>query len=156
MTDQNLFAEALKTQLPGLKTQAQLTAFMASFEAYREVMNALLEGNHEKETAAREALATSFEVVRKATDISNMLKDVPEAAASKASEDFRNEPKQWGEYDVQRKLLSELAGLKTAHDLNDWYRTNRRRIDTVTAATLRNPLLDAIREKKLSFEQEAP
>lgn len=156
MTDQNLFAEALKTQLPGLKNQAQLNAFMASFEAYREVMNSILDGNHEKETAAREALATSFEVVRKATDISNMLKDVPEAAASKASEDFRAEPKQWSEYDVQRKLLSELAGLKTAQDLNDWYKTNRKRIDTVTAVTLRNPLLDEIREKKLSFEQEAP
>jgi hypothetical protein len=152
----DVFAEALKQQLPGLKNKAQMNAFMASFEAYREVMNAILDGDPLKEGKAREALMTSFEVVRKATEISNMLKDVPEAAASKASDDFRSEPTQWGEYDVQRKLLSELEGLKQLHDLNDWYKTNRKRIDEVQTATLRNPLLDAIREKKMALSKDSP
>ena len=148
MNEPDIFAEALKTQLPGLKTKAQMTAFMASFEAYRAMVNAILEGNHEHEAKAQEALITSFEVIRKATEISNMLRDVPEAAASIESDDFRAEPTQWGEYDKQRKLLSELEGLKTSDDLADWYKTNRKRIDEVMTATLRNPLLDAIREKR--------
>ena len=154
MNEQDLFAEALKQQLPGLKNKAQMSAFMASFEAYRAVLNSILECNIETEGAAREALMTSFEVVRKATEISNQLKDVPEAAASRASDDFRSEPTQWGEYDKQRKLLSELEGLRSVRDLGDWYTTNRKRIDEVLTASLRNPLLDAIREKKKALTTE--
>ena len=148
MNEQDMFAEAMKQQLPGLRNKAQMAAFMASFEAYRAVMNSILECTPDKEGAAREALMTSFEVMRKATQISNQLKDVPEAAASMASDDFRSEPTQWGEYDKQRKLMSELDGLRTERDLGDWYATNRARLDTVVTASLRNPLLDAIREKK--------
>lgn len=151
MSETDIFAEALKSQLPGLKSKAQMNAFMASFEAYRAMVNAILESNPEHETKAQEALIGSFEVIRKATEITNKLRDVPEAATSKASDDFRTEPTQFGEYDKQRKLLSELEGLKTLPDLSDWYKTNRSRLDAVVTSSLRNPLLDAIREKKVAL-----
>lgn len=149
------FAEAMRQQLPGLKNKAQLTAFMASFEAYREMVNILL-GSGGNEIKAMEVLHMSFDAIRKATDISNKLRDVPEAATSTASDDFRSEPTNWEEYDKQRKLLSELEGLTTFDSLNLWYTTNRKRIDEVTTASLRNPLLDSIREKKETLKPQPP
>lgn len=149
-----LFVEAIKSQLPGLRTKAQMNAFMASFEAYRAVMNAILESNTAAELTARQALQTSFEVVGKATQVSNQLRDVPEAATSKASDDFRSGPSGWTEYDKQRKLLSEIEAIRTPKDLNDWYTTNRKRIDEIQTQTLRNPLLDLIRERKIRLTQE--
>ena len=155
---QDAFAEAMKRQLPGLKTKAQVTAFMASFEAYREVVNVLLGSSGGDEIQAMGVLHTSFDLIRKATEIGNKLRDVPEAASSNASADFREEgvPTNYEEYDKQRKLLSELEGLKTMESLSLWWTTNRKRIDEVTTATLRNPLLDAIREKKDSLKPIAP
>lgn len=150
--DMDAFSEAVQQQLPGLKTKGQTTAFMAAFEAFRSVVNSILESDPAKELKAREALATGFDTLRKATKLTNMLRDVPEASTSRATEDYRNGPTGWTEYDKQRKLFSELESIQTGSDLNDWYRTNRSRIDEVTTASLRNPLLDAIREKKKALE----
>lgn len=148
------FAEALRSQLPGLQSQAQLNAFMVSFEAYRAVVNAILSGHMDKELQARETLAASFNAIRQATEITNKLREVPEAATSLASDEFRTEPTQWTEYDKQRKLLNELGGIRTLSDLNDWWKTNRKRIDEVQTPSLRNPLLDLVRSKKTSLAVE--
>jgi hypothetical protein len=152
--DENLFAQALRSQIPGLKSQGQINAFMVSFEAYREVVNSILDGNTEKGLKAREALSMSFEAIRQATELTRKLEEVPEAATSTASDDFRAGTATWTEYDKQRKLLSELEGLRSFSDMQDWWTTNRKRIDEVQTPGLRNPLLDLVRAKKAALQNE--
>ena len=152
----NAFAEALRSQLPGLQSKAQANAFMVSFEAYRAVVNAILSGHMDKELQARETLSASFNTIRQATEITNKLREVPEAATSLASDEFRTAPAQWTEYDKQRKLLNELEGLRSLSDLSDWWKTNRKRIDEIQTPGLRNPLLDLVRSKKVSLSAETP
>ena len=144
------FAEALKQQLPGLKSKAQINAFMVSFEAYRELVNILLGGGGD-EIKAMGALVSSFDVIRKATEITNKLREVPEAATSRASDDYRDGQPQWEEFDNQRRLLAELDATTDLASLNEWYRSNRQRIEDVTTPALRTSLFDAIREKKSTF-----
>jgi len=146
--DMGLFMRALQQQLPGLKSQAQFTAFQASFEAFRAVINGVLERNREAEAVGKEALAKSFETLRVATDLTQKLHDVPEAVTSREAEDFKRPPREFGEYDVQRALLSELEKIQTLSELDEWWTTNRQRVDLVKSPSLRNPLIDFVREKK--------
>lgn len=147
------FFAALKQQLPALKSQAQFHAFQAAFEAFRGVMNAIFRESIIAEKESLDALGKAFDVAKQATKITNQLADVPEAASSKQAEEFKNPPAEFQEYDVQRALFTELVLISSADELTTWYQANRNRIDLVRSATLRNPLLDAIREKKLAFEQ---
>lgn len=151
--DMAMFMRALQQQLPGIKSQAQFTAFQASFEAFRAVVNGVLEGNREAEAAGKEALAKSFETLRVATDLTGKLQDVPEAATSKEAEAFKRPPSEFGEYDIQRGLLSELQQIQTLSELNEWWAGNRARIDEVKSPALRNPLIDLVREKKGRLSQ---
>jgi len=150
------FFQALKQQLPSLKSQAQFTAFQAAFEAFRTVMNAIFSGNKLTEKEGLDALGKAFDVSHKMTEMTNKLEEIPEAATSKAAEEFKQPPAEFGEYDEQRKLMTELAHIENLKDLTDWYRTNRVRIDRVRSSSLRNPLLDAIRERKIVFGQKDP
>jgi hypothetical protein len=147
-TMDEMFMKALQQQLPGLKSQAQFTAFQGAFEAFRAVSNAILAKNKEGETSAKEALEKGFETLRMATDLTQKLEDVPEAATSAEAEEFKRPPAEFQEYDVQRSLLSELTKISTLSELNEWWKTNRQRVDQVKNPSLRNPLIDLVREKK--------
>jgi hypothetical protein len=146
------FFQALKQQLPALKSQAQFIAFQAAFEAFRGVLNGIFTESIIAEKEALEALGKAFDVAKEATKITNRLADVPEAAVSKQADDFKQPPAEFEEYDVQRTLLTELAHVASVEELTRWYTGNRARIDRVRTASLRNPLLDAIRERKVTFE----
>ena len=146
--DMGAFMRALQAQLPGLKSQAQFTAFQAAFEAFRATVNGILTVNKDAEAAGKEALGKGFEVLRQATDITRKLEDVPEAATSAAAEEFKRPPAEFREYDIQRALLSELEKVTSLADLTEWWGMNRQRIDQVKSPSLRNPLIDAVREKK--------
>jgi hypothetical protein len=150
------FFNVIKQQMPALKSQAQFNAFMASFEALRGLMNAIFAQNAEGENQMREALETSFDAARKITEVTVKLEEVPEAATSKDAEEFKKPPTQFGEYDIQRQLLSELGTLHTSDGLMDWYWKKRKQIDEVVSPTLRNPLLDAIRARKNELVNQAP
>ena len=151
--DKELFFKALQQQLPGLKSQAQFNAFQAAFEAFRSVMNSIFEQKPEVEKVALDALTQAFDAARKITDLTEKLQEVPEAATSKVAEEYKNPPAEFGEYDLQRLLLSELEQIQSGGDLSTWWNANRARIDRVKSPSLRNPLLDLVREKKLLFEQ---
>jgi hypothetical protein len=151
--DQQLFFKALQQQLPALKSQAHFTAFQAAFEAFRGVMNAIFEGNPITEGQCMDALNKAFDVSKKMTEMTNKLADVPEAATSKAAEEFKQPPAEFSEYDDARALMTELAHIEKLGPLNEWYQTNRARIDRVRSPSVRNPLLDAIRERKFFFEK---
>lgn len=139
-------AKTIMSQVPGCHTQAQFNAMMACFDALRLLVNAIFTGADT--TDSRKALDQALEAAAKATEISNKLKDVPEACTSAVSEDFKQPPKQFHEHDVQRALLNELQMIQTREMLNEWYATNRSRIDQVVSPTLRNALFDLIRSKK--------
>lgn len=147
--DQEQFLRALQQQLPALRSQGQYTAFQGAFEAFRATVNGVLEGKPELESAGREALEKAMETLRMATHLTVKLQEVPEAATSAASEDFKRPPADFQEYDVQRALLSELQVIETLPGLNEWWVANRARIDLVKSPSLRNPLLDLVREKRI-------
>src|SRR4051812_49724244 len=64
-----LIAEALKSQMPGIQSQAQYDAAVGALEATRLVVNALLGGDRPRELAAQRALELAFDAVRKATEL---------------------------------------------------------------------------------------
>ncbi len=143
--------EAMRQSMPGLKSQAQFNAFMAAFDALRMLMNSLFEGRHSDMLEAKKALESAIDVAARVTEVTDKLHDVPEAATGKAADEFKQAPAQFHEYDVQKELLLELAGIHTAESLTTWYGETKERRDRIVSQSLRNTLMDAIREKKLSF-----
>lgn len=142
------FLGAIKQSLPAMRSQVQFNVFMAGFDAYRGVLNSIFAKDARAEAEFRDALHKSFEVARQTTDLTERLTDVPEAAGSKLADEYRTPPRQFGEYDVQRSLLTELESLSDLDALTRWWAENRKRIDEVVSPNLRNPLIDAVREKK--------
>ena len=144
----------IQQSLPGLKSQAQFNTFMVAFDALKGMMNAIFEGNKTSEDEYRKAFDQSLDAAKKVTDITEKLSDVPEAAGSKLADEFRNPPRQFGEYDVQKALLLELSQISALDDLTRWWAENRQRIDQVVSPSLRNPLIDAVRVKKAALASQ--
>lgn len=155
MPADQMMVEALRASMPGLRTQAQFNAFMATFDALRAVANAHFEGKPEMAAQARVALDQGIEAIRLSSDITRRLEEVPEAASGKTAEEFKRPPAQFSEYDVQRRLLTELAAIGDGPALSAWYQHNRAAIEGVVSQTLRNALIDAVREKKVTFDRLA-
>jgi hypothetical protein len=145
---QEMMLNAMRQQIPNLKTQAQFNIFMSAFDALRHTLNLAfgrdLAGFEKGKEALNKALASAYTI----SEIIEKLQDSPEAATSKAAEEFKNPPREFQEYDVQKSLLAELSTKTTVDDLTRWYEANRARIDCVVSQTLRNELFDAIRNKK--------
>ncbi len=142
------FLRVLQQSIPAMRSQAQFTAFMAAFDALRGVMNGIFSMDEAATTKFKSALEGSFEAAKKVTEITDKLHEVPEASESKLAEEFKKPPRQFGEYDLQRQLMSELAALDNLQMLTAWWTSNRQRIDEVRSPMLRNPLIDAVRAKK--------
>ena len=149
--DMNM-AKAIMDQIPGLRTQAQFNVTMAAFDALRLALSAEFTGDKEGAVRGRKALEGALEAARQATIISNNLRDVPEAA--KGGDEFRKAPAEAGEYDLMKALVVELESLVTVAAFNEWYATNRQRMDDVKSQSLRNTLFDAIRAKKDKLAKE--
>ena len=152
MTDADqthLLTSLLQRQFPGIKSQAQFNAFEACMEAFRALTNAILEGKKDSEVEYRKIMNDAFEALRNSTTLTEKFAEAPEAATSQTAQEFVKPPTKFSEYDTQRALMTELAQLQSVEQLNQWYRENRPRIDEVTSPTLRNPLLDAIRARKI-------
>lgn len=147
----HMLVEAMRATMPGLRTQAQFNAFMVAFDALRMTANAIFEGDAQKTSQGEDAVRTAIAALKQATDVSAKLRDVPEAATSKAAEDFKRPPVQFGEREAQKRLLDDLDGVRNLEDLEAWYARNRTDLDRVVSPTLRNVLFDTIRAKKVSF-----
>ena len=150
---QEQMLEAMKAQLPGLKTQAQLTAFMGCFEALQLTLNAIFEGDESQVEVGQKAINLALEVAVQATVISKQLEESPEAATSEAAEEFKTPALNTLEYDVQRKLMVELEAIEKLADLVAWYERTADDRNRITSQNLRNPLLDAIRQKKRAITE---
>lgn len=149
-----IMAEALRAQMPGLKTQAQFTAFMIGFDSFRLLMDAVFTRNPEREAQARDAFEKALLAARQATDISEKFQEIPTESRTAASNPFTQPPQQFFEYDIHKKLMAELENIDSAEKLTAWYQANKEDRDRIISQTLRNTLIDSIRAKRLSFEKK--
>lgn len=143
-----VMAEMLKQHMPGIKSQAQYDAVLGALDCTTMALNAILTGDPAKEEEALKALDLAFRAARKSTELTNKLEEVPEAVSSKAGDAFKKPPAQYQERDVQVQLLSELLTISNADELNRWYAATKTQRDQIVTQSLRNDLLDQIRDKK--------
>jgi len=150
---QDVMLNAMRQQIPNLKTQAQFNVFMASFDALRHTLNSAFGQDRPAFEKAKGVLNQALDAAFQISSIVEQLRTTPEAATSAAAAEFKNPPREFEEYDVQKSLLVELGTKLTVADLQNWYDSNRARIDTVVSQTLRNELFDAIRNRKHELAQ---
>jgi hypothetical protein len=148
---QEAMLQAMRQQIPNLKTQAQFNLFMKAFDALRHTLNSAYGLDKEGYEKGKHALDLALGSALQMSEVVQKLQDDPEAATSKAAEEFKQPPREFQEYDVQQSLLTELGRLNSGEELQRWYDSNRARIDCVVSATLRNELFDAIRGVKHKF-----
>lgn len=141
-------AEVLRQSIPSMKSQAQFTAFAIAFDSFRLVLESIFSGNVQGEVEAMSTLQQALEAARTATDITNKYEEVPEENRGKAATEFTTPPYAFGEYDIQKRLLGELTRITTSSDLNSWYLATKEDRDKVVTQSLRNILMDSIRQKK--------
>lgn len=142
--------EALRASLPSLKTQAQFTAFTLGFDALRLTFDAIFSQNENREKQALATLEQAFDVARKSTDLSVKFEEVPAESRGPASNPFTSPPKEFHEYDIQKRLLLELETLNNLEDITVWYETTKGDRNRIVTQSLRNILIDEIRRRKLS------
>ena len=140
--------EVLRQSIPSMKSQAQFTAFAIAFDSFRLVLESIFSGNVPGEIEALSTLEKALEAARTATDITKKYEEVPEENRGKASTEFTTAPYAFGEYDIQKRLLGELTTITTSAELNAWYINTKVDQDKVITQSLRNILMDSIRQKK--------
>jgi hypothetical protein len=145
---EQILTNLIRKQMPGIKTQGQYDAVVGVMDALRLVLNAILESSKIREGEASKALEMALEATRKATELTNKLEEVPEAATSKISESFKNAPLQFEEFSIHKKLLQELESIDSMESLNFWYAETKEERDRIVTQGLRNTLIDNIRSKK--------
>lgn len=134
--------------MPELKTQVQFSAFMAGFDAFRLLSNSIFASDPASEEQAKGALDKALEAMRVATKLSNQFKEIPAEERSPSASQFVEAPLQFGEYDIQKKLMLDLERLSSTEALNEWYLSTKDEREKVTSQSLRNVLFDAIRGKR--------
>ena len=97
---EQLFMAGLQSKIPHLKTQAQLTAYMAGFDAFCQWLDAIFAEDPSRALLAHTTMLKAAEVAKQSTEISRKLADVPEAATGPGADIFKNPPKEFGEYDL--------------------------------------------------------
>jgi len=143
--------EAVRASIPNLKTQAQMTAYMAAFDALRYTLDAIYAQDAPREKMARDALEKAFDVAHQSTVIGKRYEEVPEESRGPASSAFTTPPKEYEEYDLQKRLLLELDRLPDQGELVAWYEKTKADRERIVSQSLRNVLIDAIRAKRLAF-----
>jgi len=144
----NAMAQALRSSMPALKSQAQFNAFALAFDAFRLHVNNLMEGKSTVES--REVLDKALDAVKQASEITKKYEEVPEAQGPNSTA-FVEAPKEFHEYDEVKRLLFELEHITTVETLEHWYTATTNRRALVKTQQLRNTLLDTIRAKKVAL-----
>jgi hypothetical protein len=142
--------DLLKTQIPGCRSQGQFDAILLLTEALQMALSAYCGTDAEAQSRAKERLLQTLDMLARASRLTQQLEDVPEAATSEAAQAFKEPPKQFAEQDLQRGLLTTLAEIKSASELNAWYADSatKEAISRIVTQTLRNELFDHIRNKR--------
>lgn len=148
---QEVMNDALRQNIPNLKTQAQFNVFTTAFDALRLHLNAVFGGETEAAATTRKALNTTLDMAVQATEMAAKLADDPEAVVSDEAKEHVAPPTEFMEYDVQKQLLVELHKLTSVSDLNRWYEERKPTLDKVKSQSLRNALFDGIRQRKAAL-----
>ena len=143
-----MLMEMMRKQVPNIRTQAHFNTFMACFDALRTCLNAYFGRDRTMGDKAREALNKALDMAARMPEMEDQLAQMPDGAKSDAAKAFTTEPKEFHEYDRQRKLMVELVGIADKAKLEQWYAANRQTMDDIVDQRLRNELFDAIRDKR--------
>lgn len=152
--EQALIMRLLQVLVPNLKSQAHFNMFMASFDALKTCMDFYFSGDQSKARVARDALNRALDMASDVHAITSKIEEMPAESLTEASKEFVSAPKQFLEYDRQRRLLEELAQIQSMDVLNVWYAESKSEMDLIVSQSLRNELFDAIRNKKQTFVKE--
>lgn len=152
LPDHGFLADALKQQMPNLKTQAHFDVAVSAMEALQLTLNAAFGGDVEMAQKAKGALDQTISLAHRLAGISEQLQD-PEVASAVTNRDFVEPPRGSSEQEQKTvdRLLSELPDIKDTTHLNQWYAAHRSAMDRVMSQSLRNRLFDEIRKKKASL-----
>lgn len=145
---------AIRASVPNLKTQAQLTAYLASFDALRCLLNAIYGNDTEQEKLALKAFDQAVELARKSTALGAKIDEVPLEQRGEASAAFVDPPsvENSRDYDAFKELTLSLNDISSRAGLNQWYEDTKERRAHVTSKHLRDSLIDAIRKKGISLQ----
>jgi hypothetical protein len=141
----------IRTHVPHLQTQAQLDTFMLAFNAFTLVFDSYFAGNFEAGDQARESLSKTLDLAHQVGQMGAQVNEIPPEARSDEASKFVEPPKQFTEADEKNQLMAELGSIMTKRGLNEWYQSERKRIDGVVSKRLRDELFDAIRAKDQSL-----
>lgn len=144
----NIMAQAMRQLIPELKTQVQLNAFIAGFDSFKLLCNAIFAENSSLEDQARTAFEKSLEAMKVATRLSNQFQEIPAEERGPSATQFVEAPLQFGEYDLQKRLLTELDRIQNTGALTEWYQNTKGDREKIISQSLRNILFDAIRSKR--------
>lgn len=152
-TQEEQMLQMLGQQIPNMKTQAQLTVFMAAFDGLRMTLNEYFGGNYVQAEAARNALNTALDLGRQVAGISEKLEDVSNATKSDTAVMFETQVpivEAVLEQDI-KQLLGELDSVDGQEALAVWYEKHKQSLESITDQKLRNKVYDKIRTKKREF-----
>lgn len=150
---EEMMSAMLRQSMPNLRSQAQYNLFMGCFEALRVTLNAYFGAELESAAKARQALDKALDVAKQIPQVTERLDQIPPEQRSDQINEHLNPPRQYHEYDEQRRLLAELAAVPSLEQLGIWYNENKPRMDEVVSQGLRNELFDAIRNRRKELEQ---
>lgn len=151
---QELLTSMLQILVPNLKSQAHFNLFIASFEALTSCMNAYFAGDQEQAKVIRKALDQALDKASEVHAVTSKIEEMPADSLSEASKEFVSAPKQFLEFDRQRRLLAELAQIQSMDVLNTWYAASKSEMDLIVSHSLRNELFDAVRSKKQDLTKD--
>lgn len=147
-TPPNDMLSLIRTHVPHLKSEAQLDVFMLAFNAFTLTFDSYFAGNPEAGDKARTTMDKALDLAQKFGRMEAQVAEIPLEERSAEASKFVDAPKQFTEVDEKNRLMTELGALMTKSGLNEWYRSERKRIDGVVSKTLRDELFDAIRAKQ--------
>jgi len=147
-----MLAEALRSQMPSCKTQMQFNTFMPAFDAFRLLVDSVFSMDPQREVECRDIFEKALKACREVTEIGQKLEEIPIESRSKASSSFTQPPNEFHEYDIQKRLLTELLAIDTWDKLTEWYAATKELQDRVMSQPLRNGLFDQIRAKRIALQ----
>lgn len=154
MPPEQLMLRAIQALMPELKTQGQLNIFMMGFDALKDAMSGAFASNTPQREKATKALLQAIDAAAQSVSITEKLQEIPEDQRSPEANAFMGEAKEFHEYDTYKRLVTELEGVETTAQLNQWYEDRREQRDRVVTQNLRNELHDAIRARRNALKAE--
>jgi len=129
-------------------TQAQFDAYSLALDTLLEYLTASMRG-YECRKDIQKGLLKLINSMDEVNRVAVKMQELPKDQVKNRA--YVEPPREFEEPKVQQQLLDDLVGIGDYQTLSEWWANNRERIDKVQTPELRNPLMDAIRQKKSSL-----